>query len=125
MENMTDKIEISSDENKSNASEIQAQNSSLASSQKCSSFDLNLRAVDDENDSPTNVPYKEYVSDRSSPEGTSSTNTDTTMEGKERTTMVRQYVRSKMPRLRWTPDLHLAFVHAVEKLGGQESKICY
>ncbi|KAF2309537.1 hypothetical protein GH714_003741 [Hevea brasiliensis] len=25
-----------------------------------------------------------------------------------------------MPRLRWTPDLHLSFVHAVERLGGQE-----
>ncbi|KAJ3702199.1 hypothetical protein LUZ61_005904 [Rhynchospora tenuis] len=33
---------------------------------------------------------------------------------------VRQYIRSKMPRLRWTPDLHLAFVNAVERLGGQE-----
>lgn len=44
-------------------------------------------------------------------------------EGNERTTArVRQYVRSKMPRLRWTPDLHLSFVHAVERLGGQESE---
>ncbi|XP_020099918.1 histone-lysine N-methyltransferase, H3 lysine-79 specific-like [Ananas comosus] len=25
-----------------------------------------------------------------------------------------------MPRLRWTPDLHLSFVHAIERLGGQE-----
>ncbi|KAI4370518.1 hypothetical protein MLD38_018867 [Melastoma candidum] len=33
---------------------------------------------------------------------------------------VRKYVRSKMPRLRWTPDLHLCFVHAVERLGGHE-----
>ncbi|KVI03686.1 uncharacterized protein LOC112513438 [Cynara cardunculus var. scolymus] len=33
---------------------------------------------------------------------------------------VRQYVRSKMPRLRWTPELHLIFVRAVERLGGQE-----
>lgn len=35
---------------------------------------------------------------------------------------VRKYVRSKMPRLRWTPDLHLCFVHAVERLGGHESE---
>ncbi|XP_031742932.1 probable transcription factor KAN2 isoform X2 [Cucumis sativus] len=34
--------------------------------------------------------------------------------------MVRPYVRSKMPRLRWTPDLHRCFVHAVERLGGEE-----
>ncbi|XP_019178252.1 PREDICTED: putative two-component response regulator ARR19 [Ipomoea nil] len=33
---------------------------------------------------------------------------------------VRQYVRSKVPRLRWTPDLHLCFVQAVQRLGGQE-----
>ncbi|KAL0452700.1 UNVERIFIED_CONTAM: putative Myb family transcription factor [Sesamum latifolium] len=33
---------------------------------------------------------------------------------------VRQYTRSKTPRLRWTPDLHLCFLHAVERLGGQQ-----
>ncbi|KAK4782853.1 hypothetical protein SAY86_007227 [Trapa natans] len=33
---------------------------------------------------------------------------------------VRKYVRSKMPRLRWTPDLHLCFVRAVERLGGHD-----
>ena len=35
---------------------------------------------------------------------------------------VRQYIRSKNPRLRWTPELHLCFVHAVERLGGEESE---
>ncbi|XP_022142143.1 protein PHOSPHATE STARVATION RESPONSE 1-like isoform X2 [Momordica charantia] len=34
--------------------------------------------------------------------------------------MVRPYVRSKIPRLRWTPDLHRCFVHAVERLGGED-----
>ncbi|KAF9683362.1 hypothetical protein SADUNF_Sadunf04G0005600 [Salix dunnii] len=33
---------------------------------------------------------------------------------------VRPYVRSKMPRLRWTPDLHHCFVHAVDSLGGED-----
>ncbi|CAK9158204.1 unnamed protein product [Ilex paraguariensis] len=37
----------------------------------------------------------------------------------ERNGAVRQYVRSKVPRLRWTPDLHQCFVHAIERLGGQ------
>ncbi|XP_020702224.1 putative Myb family transcription factor At1g14600 [Dendrobium catenatum] len=33
---------------------------------------------------------------------------------------VRQYNRSKVPRLRWTPDLHHCFVYAIERLGGQD-----
>ncbi|KAI6685954.1 hypothetical protein NL676_031867 [Syzygium grande] len=33
---------------------------------------------------------------------------------------VRQYVRSKVPRLRWTPELHQCFVHAIQRLGGQD-----
>ncbi|KAI3799937.1 hypothetical protein L1987_35243 [Smallanthus sonchifolius] len=36
------------------------------------------------------------------------------------TGLVRPYVRSKNPRLRWTPGLHLRFVQAIERLGGQE-----
>lgn len=55
--------------------------------------------------------------------GVSSSNS--TIEGNEKKGVsgsVRQYVRSKTSRLRWTPDLHLCFVHAVERLGGQESK---
>ncbi|ONK64199.1 uncharacterized protein A4U43_C07F23130 [Asparagus officinalis] len=33
---------------------------------------------------------------------------------------VRQYNRSKVPRLRWTPELHRLFVHAIDTLGGQD-----
>ncbi|KAK2665899.1 hypothetical protein Ddye_004473 [Dipteronia dyeriana] len=120
-------IELS-DESNTTASdhEIQAPTSSLASShdRKCTSFDLNEQAINDDenNDSTTNLSYKKFVKDQSSPEGNNTSSTTTTsMEGnKERATMVRQYVRSKMPRLRWTPDLHLTFLHAVERLGGQE-----
>ncbi|XP_024010193.1 myb family transcription factor PHL11-like [Eutrema salsugineum] len=32
---------------------------------------------------------------------------------------VRSYVRSKVPRLRWSSDLHNSFVQAVEQLGGE------
>ncbi|KAG6507236.1 hypothetical protein ZIOFF_032578 [Zingiber officinale] len=33
---------------------------------------------------------------------------------------VRQYTRSKLPRLKWTPDLHHLFVNAIQRLGGQD-----
>ncbi|KAK3136566.1 hypothetical protein QOZ80_5BG0438590 [Eleusine coracana subsp. coracana] len=42
-----------------------------------------------------------------------------TVVGRERNGGVRQYNRSKVPHLRWTPDLHHCFVHAINKLGGQ------
>ncbi|KAG9151418.1 hypothetical protein Leryth_020994 [Lithospermum erythrorhizon] len=54
----------------------------------------------------------------------SSSNNSSSESGKKgsssSTNKVRQYVRSKVPRLKWTPDLHLCFVQAVERLGGQE-----
>ncbi|WZY91876.1 uncharacterized protein LOC106355493 isoform X1 [Brassica napus] len=34
---------------------------------------------------------------------------------------VRPYNRSKTPRLRWTPELHLRFLQAVEKFGGPDT----
>ncbi|KAI7730015.1 hypothetical protein M8C21_019966 [Ambrosia artemisiifolia] len=51
-------------------------------------------------------------------DGGSSSNS--TVEESEKKPSVRPYVRSKMPRLRWTNDLHLRFVQAVERLGGQD-----
>jgi len=36
--------------------------------------------------------------------------------------VVRQYIRSKVPRLRWTPELHRCFVYAIETLGGHHSE---
>ncbi|KAK3206593.1 hypothetical protein Dsin_020639 [Dipteronia sinensis] len=35
-------------------------------------------------------------------------------------TGVRPYVRSKVPRIRWTLDLHRRFIQSIERLGGQE-----
>ena len=55
--------------------------------------------------------------------GSSSNSTVEESERKAGSGSVRRYVRSKMPRLRWTPDLHLCFLHAVERLGGQDSKL--
>ncbi|KAJ7528752.1 hypothetical protein O6H91_15G017500 [Diphasiastrum complanatum] len=62
------------------------------------------------------------------PEGSSESNSttggrstsDSAAGGSGRNGTVRQYIRSKMPRLRWTPDLHDSFVRAVEHLGGQD-----
>ncbi|KAM0061284.1 putative transcription factor MYB-HB-like family [Helianthus debilis subsp. tardiflorus] len=51
-------------------------------------------------------------------DGGSSSNS--TVEESDKKPSVRPYVRSKMPRLRWTNDLHLRFVQAVERLGGQD-----
>jgi len=34
---------------------------------------------------------------------------------------VRQYHKSELPRLRWTPQLHQHFVQAIETLGGKHS----
>ncbi|KAK9285092.1 hypothetical protein L1049_024277 [Liquidambar formosana] len=115
---MSERIEIS-DEDKSDGSEIQAKTSSLGCSQKSFSIDLNAIAIDEEDDGTTDLPGNEVVEEETSQEGNLSSS-NTSVEGKEQTTTVRQYVRSKMPRLRWTPDLHLSFVHAVERLGGQE-----
>ncbi|XP_019100751.1 PREDICTED: uncharacterized protein LOC109132815, partial [Camelina sativa] len=50
----------------------------------------------------------------------SKASSNSTVEESDKKTKVRPYVRSKVPRLRWTPDLHLRFVRAVERLGGQE-----
>ncbi|XP_073047149.1 uncharacterized protein [Primulina eburnea] len=42
------------------------------------------------------------------------------VEESSKKSSVRPYVRSKIPRLRWTPDLHVRFLQAVERLGGPE-----
>ncbi|KAI9083031.1 hypothetical protein K1719_031312 [Acacia pycnantha] len=85
--------------------------------QKGSLFDLNEEAMDDLGGDISNGGSS---SSSSSGEGNVSSN-NSSSEVKERaSSSLRQYVRSKMPRLRWTPDLHLAFVRAVERLGGQE-----
>ncbi|KAL4281810.1 hypothetical protein GQ457_03G036330 [Hibiscus cannabinus] len=83
-------------------------------SQKLTTFDLNEEArSEDENVGKGSVEEDE-IEKRS--EGSCSNNNGGVNDRRR----VRQYVRSKLPRLRWTPDLHLSFVHAVERLGGQD-----
>ncbi|XP_017246544.1 uncharacterized protein LOC108218134 isoform X1 [Daucus carota subsp. sativus] len=107
---------------------LDSKTSPPSSHQRCSFFDLNEAAIDDHSESSNENEHKISANTRhdgvDEDEGSaeaSSNNNNTNSEGKEVSgSIVRQYVRSKMPRLRWTPDLHLAFVHAVERLGGQE-----
>ncbi|KAE8670154.1 putative Myb family transcription factor [Hibiscus syriacus] len=91
-------------------------------SQKWTNFDLNEDAVsyedEDENfGKESEVSVEEDEIEKRS-EGSCSNNINGGINNNDRR-RVRQYVRSKLPRLRWTPDLHLSFVHAVERLGGQ------
>ncbi|KAG5120142.1 hypothetical protein JHK82_034562 [Glycine max] len=113
---MDETICVSEEDHKSGSSKP----SSPSLRRKRSFFDLNEEAVDGGGDDSTSDDDPINSNDISSQEGNLSSNNNSSEEGKERASTVRQYVRSKMPRLRWTPDLHLAFVHAVERLGGQE-----
>ncbi|XVF40322.1 hypothetical protein PTKIN_Ptkin01aG0104300 [Pterospermum kingtungense] len=99
---------------------VDSENLSAVSFHKYSCFDLNEEASSEEGYCNDNYIGKEgedvsVEEDEKRTEGSSSNNNG----GNDRRT-VRQYVRSKLPRLRWTPDLHLSFVHAVERLGGEE-----
>nr|XP_043626549.1 uncharacterized protein LOC122598009 [Erigeron canadensis] len=92
--------EVSLDQYGENTSSISSINRHVTS------FDLNEEASSqEENDFSAEDEEKNE-------EGSSSS--------KNRKGPVRQYVRSKMPRLRWTPELHHTFVNAIERLGGQE-----
>ncbi|KAI4325159.1 hypothetical protein MLD38_030579 [Melastoma candidum] len=122
---MKERIDTSDEEKSEGGSATGVQTSSTDSSQKGFMFDLNEDALTMEEEDE----YEdENISGEVTGKGDSMGNGDdscgdhsATDEGNEkRTTTVRQYIRSKMPRLRWTPELHLAFVHAVERLGGQE-----
>ena len=124
---MVEGIEIQDEEKKVDSTKEQAENLSAVSSQKCSSFDLNEEASNEE-DYDNNIGKEGEVSVEDDEiekrtEGSSSNNN--VGDGGNDSRTVRQYVRSKLPRLRWTPDLHLSFVHAIERLGGQESKFKY
>lgn len=90
----------------------------LSSSENSSSIDLNEDAGSNVVGDPMNEVSSISIQTKDERSGDSSKQSD---EGKDKNkNAVRQYVRSKMPRLRWTPDLHLSFVHAIERLGGQE-----
>ncbi|KAK0585562.1 hypothetical protein LWI29_030507 [Acer saccharum] len=83
---------------------------------ECSKTSPSNEILDDESGSEENDDESKQKNGGSS----SSNSTVEENDKKPSSSSVRPYVRSKMPRLRWTPDLHLRFVHAVERLGGQD-----
>ncbi|KAJ7950022.1 MYB-like transcription factor family protein [Quillaja saponaria] len=71
--------------------------------------------------SKTNSFSEENEEESKANNGGSSRNISRVEEISEKKPQVlRSYVRSKSPRLQWTPDLHLRFVHAVQRLGGED-----
>ncbi|KAL5571051.1 hypothetical protein UlMin_020648 [Ulmus minor] len=116
---MEERIEKYDEDNcGTNLSKIEAKTCSFLL--KCgTSFDLNEEAMlaDEEQGETSTSTSPELVSNLSG-------NNNGSLKERERTTSsslsntVRPYVRSKIPRLRWTHDLHLMFLHAVERLGG-------
>ncbi|XP_050367835.1 uncharacterized protein LOC126786142 [Argentina anserina] len=110
-------------------SEEQAESISLGPYQKWSSFDLNEEASDTSDNgissSNVNLAGHEPNTIRNDDRGTLeqeniSSNAANDISIISSRAKARPYVRSKLPRLRWTPQLHLSFLHAVELLGGQE-----
>ena len=84
----------------------------VSSGSQCSKTSPSNIDEDDEGESEANE-------DQSKQNNNGGSSSNSTVEENEK--KIRPYVRSKMPRLRWTPDLHLRFIHAVQRLGGQES----
>ncbi|MFS8023067.1 putative transcription regulator Homeodomain-LIKE family [Helianthus anomalus] len=97
------KEEISSDQHGENTSSISSLNKHVTS------FDLNEEA----NSREGNASSVEHDK-KAEAAGSLSMN----IKGP-----VRRYVHSTMPRLRWTRELHHAFVNDIERLGGQDSKL--
>ncbi|KAL6562057.1 hypothetical protein OROGR_003064 [Orobanche gracilis] len=96
-----------------------AENIVSDSSENTWSIDLNEDAASNEVGDPIDYEVSD-ISTRQTAKDNIIEDSSMKSAKEEKKSTLRQYVRSKMPRLRWTPDLHLSFVHAIERLGGQE-----
>ncbi|XP_022898727.1 two-component response regulator ARR18-like isoform X2 [Olea europaea var. sylvestris] len=110
---MAEELEVRSDRRISRNEE--EENTLSDYSQNISSIDLNEEAGSNMDGDAMEV------SDISVQYAEQTENSNKSEEGNGNKSGVRRYVRSKMPRLRWTPELHLSFVRAIERLGGQQS----
>ncbi|XP_031117714.1 uncharacterized protein LOC116021237 [Ipomoea triloba] len=118
------------------AGEMQEKEKTPLSSETCSSESKGMASIDlnsrmdgeDDDDDEVEVMSAADESEKTAGDGNSANNSSSFSGGEgnmngddqKKSSSVRPYVRSKIPRLRWTPDLHLSFVHAIERLGGQE-----
>ncbi|KMT12377.1 hypothetical protein BVRB_5g103110 isoform A [Beta vulgaris subsp. vulgaris] len=92
---------------------------------ECSKTNLCDEEAEDQDEEENDENDEGTTQNTNSKNGGSSSNStvEEMSDGMKRSsssTAVRPYIRSKTPRLRWTPDLHLRFIHAVERLGGQD-----
>ncbi|CAI9775065.1 unnamed protein product [Fraxinus pennsylvanica] len=82
-----------------------------------SDYSQNISSIDLNEEAESNVDGDAMeVSDISVQDDEQTVNSNKSEEGNGNKSRVRRYVRSKMPRLRRTPELHLSFVHAIERL---------
>ncbi|KAK9193580.1 hypothetical protein WN944_004277 [Citrus x changshan-huyou] len=65
---------------------------------------------------PDDEGESEENDDESSKPKNGGSSSNSTVEENDKKPPVRPYVRSKMPRLRWTPDLHLRFMYRSKKI---------
>ncbi|KAL0928926.1 hypothetical protein M5K25_000860 [Dendrobium thyrsiflorum] len=81
-------------------------------------------SIDSANPNSSNMEEDDEEREGKNPKSTEMSSSNSTVEEGETKVKssgsVRQYNRSKSPRLRWTPDLHMCFARAVERLGGQD-----
>ncbi|XP_016481117.2 uncharacterized protein LOC107802181 [Nicotiana tabacum] len=104
---------------------METSSDSSSQSKMVSFIDLNednKRESEEEEEEAAIEVSVENSSEKTTDEGNSENYNNSCGDGSGRVEKknVRHYVRSKMPRLRWTPELHRSFVHAIETLGGQE-----
>ncbi|KAL2475152.1 HTH myb-type domain-containing protein [Abeliophyllum distichum] len=93
----------------------------ISGNEEVSEYSKNISSIDLNEEASSNMDGDAMeVSDISVQDAEQTVNSNMSEEGNGNKNRVRRYIRSKIPRLRWTPDLHLSFVRAIERLGGQQ-----